>query len=316
MVRSFAQEASRRVLLAVLLGVFVWVFWPTLTALGERWGNDSRYTHGWLVPLFSLYLLWRQRQALKLGSGPAGWEGVMVLLGGLLLGAVGTYLYHDWCNAVALVVGLSGLFVLAYGRAALAVAWPALAFLLFMVPMPFRLEGALAHPLQRLATLASTWSLQTLGFAAFSEGNIIRLGAVRIGVVEACSGLSMLMIFFALCTAVAILLDRPLWERLLVVASAVPIALLANILRIVVTGILYKFAGERLAELFFHDLAGWLMMPVALGLLGAGSLLFSWVFPVDSGDENEPLGPVAPAATGGARPPCCASDPPRIVEVI
>jgi exosortase len=291
MLSARSQDAGRLALLAAgLLVVLAWVFGPTLLALAERWGNDSRYTHGYLVPLFSLYLLWRRREALKSLALQPSWWGVVVLLAGLALGAAGTYVYLDWFNALALPVCLAGVVVLLLGWPGLRETWPALAFLLFMVPLPFQLEVALAHPLQRVATLASTLALQTLGFAAFSEGNTIRMGAVRIGVVEACSGLSMLLIFFALCTAVAVLIRRPLWERLLVVAAAVPIALLVNIIRIVVTGVLHKVAGKELADLVFHDLAGWLMMPLALGALWLGYRLFSWAFPLRPAEDG-PTGP-------------------------
>jgi exosortase len=258
--------------------------------MAERWGHDSRYSHGWLVPLFSLYLIWRQRETLRGQEFRPSWWGIAVLLAGLAVSAAGTYLYLDWLNAVALPCCLAGMVVLLLGWSGLGVLWPALAFLLFMVPLPFQLEVALAHPLQRIATLASTLVLQTLGFAAFSEGNTIRMGAVRIGVVEACSGLSMLMIFFALCTAVAMLIHRPFWERLLVVVSAVPIALIANIIRIVVTGVLHKVAGREIADMVFHDLAGWLMMPLALGMLWLGQRLFSWAFPLPREEEHGPAG--------------------------
>jgi exosortase len=304
MVSSSSRETTRRLLLAAgLLGVLAWVFAPTLLALGERWGHDSRYTHGYLVPLFALYLVWRQRDTLKSLAPRASWWGVAALLAGLALSAAGTYLYFDWFNGVAVPVCLAGLVVLLLGWPGLRAVWPAVAFLLFMIPLPFRVEVALAHPLQRIATFASTLSLQTLGFAAFSEGNVIRMGAARIGVVEACSGLSMLMIFFALCTAVAMLLRRPLYERLLVVACAVPVALLANITRIVLTGVLYKFVGRHLAEAFFHDLAGWFMMPLALVMLWVGYRLFSWAFPLRSPAEDEPLGLFAPSETPGATKP-------------
>src|SRR5207253_599308 len=94
------------------------------------------------------------------------------------------------------------------GWRALHWARPSLAFLLFMIPLPYRVEVALAQPLQRVATVSSTYVLQTLGFMSFSEGNVIRLGETRIGVVEACSGLSMLLIFFALATAVCLVVKR------------------------------------------------------------------------------------------------------------
>jgi exosortase len=233
-----------------------------------------------------------------------------VLLAGLALRAAGTYLYLDWFNALALLPCLAGLALLWGGWPALAWAWPAVAFAAFMVPLPYHLEGALAHPLQRLGTWASTYALQTLGFAAFAEGNVIRMGPVRIGVVEACSGLSMLVIFFALSTAVAVLANRPLWERLLLVASAVPIAVAANVTRITVTGVLHKWVGRELADYVFHDLAGWLTMPLALGMLWAELRLLAWVIRTrEAGGQTAPLfglalPPVAPAASGrpAARP--------------
>jgi exosortase len=136
-----------------------------------------------------------------------------------------------------------------------------------MVPLPYSLEQALREPLRRIGTHAGTYVLQTLGFAAISEGNVIVIEDTRVGVEEACSGLRMLMIFFALSTAVALLSKRVLWERVLIVLSAVPIALVANITRISATAILHRTAGPEIANMVFHDLAGWLMMPVALLLL-------------------------------------------------
>src|SRR5262249_5165438 len=122
-------------------------------------------------------------------------------------------------------------------------AWPSIAFLAFMVPLPWRIETAMGPPLQGLATMASTYLLQTLGFMAFAEGNVIQLDEAKIGVVEACNGLSMLMTFVALSTAVAMVVRRPLVDRLVLVASSVPVALLANIFRITLTGVLHETVG-------------------------------------------------------------------------
>jgi exosortase len=261
----------------LIAAVFLWVYVPALAAMIERWSIDPRYSHGYLVPIFAGYLLWSRRALQADVSFHPSWWGVLLLLGGLATNALGTYLYVDWINALSLVVSLAGLVVLLGGRPALRWSWPAVGFLLFMMPLPFRLEGSLAAPLQRVGSVCGTFVLQTLGFTAFAEGNIIRMGEVRIGVVEACSGLSMLMIFFTLSAAVAILIRRPWWEKAVVVLSAVPIALIANITRIAVTGILHKLAGQRIADLVFHDLAGWLMMPYALGLLWAELRLIDWV---------------------------------------
>jgi exosortase len=274
---------------ASLLGLaLLWVTFPILYALMQRWGHDSRYSHGYLVPLFSLYLLYARRRQLAAvaRSCRPNWWGLPLLLAGLAIHAAGTYLFVDWFQAIALLPCLAGVIVLLGGWPAFRWAWPAVAFLAFMVPLPFSLEVGLAQPLQQLATKVSCYSLQTLGFAAYAEGTIIRFGEVRIGVVEACSGLSMLVLFFALSTAAAILVRRPLWERLLLVTSAVPIALVANIARIIVTALLHKAAGRELADLVFHTLAGYLMMPLALGLLAAELRLVSWLLPLREVEES------------------------------
>src|SRR5262245_47162726 len=149
-----------RLLPFVALGV-AWVYWPTLTELAGRWGSESQYSHGYLVPLFALYLLWARRGLLS-GHGPLRptWWGLVLVLGSLGLRFAGTYLYFAWLAAVSLLPCLAGLALLTGGRPALRWCWPAVAFLVFMIPLPHRLEVALAHPLQRLATLVSTYALE------------------------------------------------------------------------------------------------------------------------------------------------------------
>ena len=217
------------------------------------------------------------REALwKEGLRPSPW-GFVVLVLGLAVRFAGTYTYFSWLSATSLLICLTGLVLLVGGAKALRWAWPAIAFLIFMIPMPFRVEVALAHPLQKVATVASTYTLQTLGFPAVAEGNVIRMGEVRLGIVEACSGLSMLQIFFALSTAVTLLMRGSFLEKLVIFLSAIPIALASNITRIVVTGIMHVYVGRELADLVFHDLAGWLMMPLALVMLWGLVKLLSWV---------------------------------------
>jgi len=261
-------------LLGIALG---WVYWPTLLDCFQRWTTDPRYSHGYLVPVFSAYLLWSWRQQFP-KEAYRGQNWGLVLLGfGLGISFLGTYLFLNSLNGISLLPCVAGLTVLLGGWSVLRWSWPAIAFLLFMLPLPFSVETALANPLQRIATIASTYVLQTLGFMAFSEGNVICLDEIRIGVVEACSGLSMLMLFFALSTALTLIIHRSRVEKGLMLLSAIPIALIANITRITVTAILHKTVGSAVADLVFHDLAGWLMIVLALGLLGIELRVLSWV---------------------------------------
>src|SRR5262249_8541829 len=134
-------------------------------------------------------------------------------------------------------------------------------------PMPFQVETALAGPLQQLAAAAGAYALQTLGFAAVAEGNVIVVGGYRIGVVGACSGPGLLSGFFALSTRAALVVRRPAWERVVVFMSAAPIGVLVNLVRITATALVYATLGATAAHTFFHDLAGWLMMPLAFAAL-------------------------------------------------
>lgn len=252
--------------LAALAGV-VWAYWGTLVDIGEKWATDPQYSHGFLVPLFAGYLLWRRREQLAVGGFGPRWWGVGIVLAGVGLRFVGFVFYQPWLDAGSMLVVLVGITAAAGGRRALVWAAPALLFLAFIVPLPYRAQIMLGGSLQRAATLASTYVLQTVGVPAVAEGNIIVLTDTRLGVVEACNGLNMLVTFFALATAVAIYVKRSLIERLLIVASAAPIAVAANVARISLTGVLFEAQQGEWAQRVFHDLAGWIMMPLALCLL-------------------------------------------------
>lgn len=255
------------VLMTAVMGSIVWAYWPTLCEIARKWTHDPQYSHGYFVPLFTVYLLWQRRQFAAANFLPSWWGAALLLTAVLLRGAGGLF-YNDWLDALSLLPLIAGAVLLLGGWPMLRWSGQAIGFLFFMIPLPYRLETGLAHPLQRLATLTATYTLQTLGFPALSEGNLIHVNQARIGVVEACSGLGMLLLFFAMATGVAILARRPLLDKLLIVASAAPIAVLANVIRITVTAFLHVTVGSRWADLVFHDLAGLLMMPLALGMLG------------------------------------------------
>ena len=254
--------------LAAGLTCVLWAYWTTLVQTAQRWAQDPMYSHGYLVPGFALVLLWLRQQHLAAGGLRPSWWGLPLLAAGLVLRLAGTYFYLVWLDAVSLVPCLAGLLLAVGGTRAWRWAWPAVAFLLFMIPLPYRLSVALTGPLQQVATLASTFALQTLALPALADGTVIRLNDTEINIVEACSGLRMLVIFFALSTALALVIRRPLWQKLVLVVSTVPIALVVNVLRITVTGVLFEADWGEAANAVFHDLAGWLMMPVALAFLG------------------------------------------------
>ena len=263
----------------VVAVALTWAFWPSLREMFARWSDDPRYSHGFLVPLFAAYLLWSRRDRMQ--TTPARPRPVwgLALLGlGLLLSLAGARFYVGWVESIALLPCLAGLAVLWGGWPALRWSAPSIGFLAFMIPLPYRVETALGYPLQRLGTIASTYILQTTGLPAVAEGNIILIDEAKIGVVEACNGLGMLMTFVAFAVAVVLVSRRGLADKAIVLLCAAPIALFANVTRITATGLLHRLASGKAADTFYHDLAGWLMMPVALLAFGCELKILSHLF--------------------------------------
>lgn len=289
-----------------LLGAcLAWAYWPAFQEMMDRWSTDPRYSHGYLVPLFAVYLLWLRREMAPTPPQRPQWAGLGLLVLGLGLSLVGSRFFYSYFIAIGLLPAIAGVCVLLGGWAALHWAWPAIFFLIFMVPLPYRAEMALGYPLQWVATTASTYILQTFGLAAVAEGYTIALpGGVKIGVVEACNGLGMLMMFAAFAAAVVLVVQRPVLDKIVILLSAVPIALAANIIRITVTGLLEVTAGSAVAHAVYHDLAGWLMMPLALAILWFELWLLNHLL-VESQAQPAPLAPqfINPLGPGTFLPP-------------
>lgn len=266
--RAATLLANPALVTCVFAVVFLWSFWTTLGTMADRWARDPQYSHGFLVPVFAVVVLWFRREWLaKVEWKPCLW-GLLILAVGVALRLAAIRRDIEPLDAFSILPTLFGLVLFVGGVGVIRWSWPAIAFLAFMLPLPFFLEVALAHPLRRVATTLSTYTLQTLGYPAIAEGNIILIDQVRLGVVEACSGLGMLSTFVALSTALALVTKAPLLDRLILVASSVPIALIANVFRITATGIaLHGFGSDASQAARIHDVMGLFMMPLALLLL-------------------------------------------------
>lgn len=186
----------------------------------------------------------------------------------ILLRVLGSYAYIDAIDGWTLPLVAIALAWIVGGRGVLFWALPGLAFLFFMVPLPFRIENELSRPLQMIATKASTFTLQLLGQPAISEGTTILLGEQVLEVERACSGLRIFFGVFALSYVYAMLFSRNWWEAVVIVLAAIPIALVANMARIVITGLCYQWLTGEWARTFSHDMAGYFM------ILLAGALFF------------------------------------------
>jgi exosortase len=254
--------------LAALIGLLAWAYWPMLAVFADKWVNDPQYSHGFLVPVFSAYLLRRAWQ-----SGPVEWRPLPVVGCGLLVlvlgmrAVAGSLLFHQ-LDAASLLLALAAVSAAAGGWPLLKRTGPAIAFLVFMIPLPYELERNVGGPLKTAATAASTFLLQALGQPAIRDGNLILIDEIRLGVIDACSGLKMMVTFAAFSVGAVLLMARTRFEKLMVLLGIIPIAVASNVLRITATGLSHVFVHDKGTVDFLHDLHGWLMMPVGLALLG------------------------------------------------
>jgi exosortase len=268
----FGKWANLTTAITAIIAI-LWSYWAVLVNLSDRWSHDPQYSHGWLVPLFSTYLLYARRSALAEITFSQHWWGLGLGLLGIGSRLISYLIYFPWLDPLSLLICLAGLAATLGGRRMLLVTAPAIFFLIFMIPLPYRLQQALGGTLQAVATSASTYVLQTFGVPAISEGNIILLSKETIGVVEACNGMSMLVTFVALAVGFALVINRHWLYTLILVFAAIPVAVGANVLRIAVTGLLFESSHNIEAKAFYHDFSGWIMMP--LGALMLMALL--WV---------------------------------------
>ena len=248
-----------------LSGCLLWSYWPTVVDLCQFWARNQDYSAGALVPFVAVYLVWRQRAELAAEPVKPCWWGLAILGLSEIMRQCGVYYGFGSGERYALVVAIAGIVVLAAGvRTARRLVW-IFAFLILMIPLSARIHEAIALPLQTKATTSAAFVLELFGFFVTREGNVLRLNEeASVAVVEACSGLRMLTAFIFIASVLALVIDRPRWQKLTLVLFSVPIAILSNTIRLVATSVFIYYAHNAELSEKFHDVAGLAMMPLAL----------------------------------------------------
>ncbi len=244
----------------MLFAAGIWSYWPTLQSLVETWIRIPDYSHGFLVLPLAICFLWVRRDRFPGLTNSAPWLALGLLAIGLVMRHAGVSFFFTFLDGWSIVPWVAGGVALIGGWPLLRWSWTAVVFLAFMVPLPFAVETELSGPLQQIATVLSTAVLQFLGQPAFAEGNVIHLGEIPLEVAQACSGLRLFVGIVALTYAYVAIINRPWWEKLILIAAAAPIAIAANVARIVSTGLLYQVLHDERAHQWIHEFAGWGMV--------------------------------------------------------
>ena len=255
-----------RNLLALLL---VWLYASILTRLFLQWVHDPDFSHGVLVPIFALFVLWQDRKKLERIQSAPSWAGLPLVVLGLLVLVLGVLGAELFCSRVSLLILLAGLIILFQGwKFFRAVLFP-WAFLFLAIPIPAIIFNHITLPLQSLAANLATSMLRLVGVPVLLHGNVIELAAEQLEVAKACSGIRSLLSLVTLAIIYGYLTENRNWARVVLACSAVPIAVVANGLRVFGTGLLVQRWGSDKAEGSFHTAEGFLVFVVALIMLYA-----------------------------------------------
>ena len=266
--RATIERRSQIIGAALLSGLLGVLYAANLRHFLYTWSSDDNYTHGFLVPLLSLYFAREAARRGPIAGGGGALLGSVLLMASILARLATVVVPVGLVGDLGFVIGVAGICALIGGRSALRRYGFAIGFLLFMLPLPVALYSTLASPLQLNVSRMGSVVLNALGIPVLCEGNMMTLpGGTKMFVAEACSGMRMLTGFLALTTAVAYLAGRPAWYRAVLVASSVPIAMTANVLRVTLTGVIMHRFDPRYASGNFHTIEGLLMMAFGLGLL-------------------------------------------------
>jgi exosortase len=221
-----------------------------------------------------VYCAWERRQALRDAESRPHLAGLALVVLSVLVFVAGVLAAELFLTRISLVGLIAGTVLFVWGSRHMRILAFPLLLLPLMVPLPAVIFNQIAFPLQLLASRLGEAAVAAAGIPVLREGNVLELPSMTLAVVEACSGIRSLVSLITLATVLAYFTERTLGARVLLVLSAVPIAILANAFRVAGTGYASLWFGPRAAEGFFHTFSGWLIFIVALaGLLAVQQLV-------------------------------------------
>ena len=262
--------------IAILLVV---IYYRVAIKLVHDWYTIPDYSHGFLVPFFALFLLWDKRKTLSNTPIQQSWRGIPLVVFAIVVLILGVYGVELFTARISFVFLLAGLIWTLFGSRMLRELCFPLLVLILAIPFPTILFNQITFPLQLFASRIASDILPMLGVPVLLEGNVIQLPVMKLEVAEACSGIRSLMSLFTLAVFYGYFLERTTSRRVILVLASVPIAVTANVFRIVGTGLCVQYWDPDKALGFFHEFSGWVMFVISLGCLYLVHRLMQFISP-------------------------------------
>jgi len=252
------------VTIATLLAV---LYYRVAVKLVYDWYTIPDYSHGFLVPFFAAFLIWDKRKILKATPIRQTWSGIALIVFAIMVLILGVYGVELFTARISFILLITGLIATFFGWGMVRELRFPLLVLVLAIPFPAILFNRITFPLQLLASKIASDILPLLGVPTLHEGNVIELPVMKLEVAEACSGIRSLMSLFTLAVFYGYFLERTTKRRVILALASIPIAVTANVARIVGTGLCVQYWDPEKALGFFHEFSGWVMFVVSLACL-------------------------------------------------
>ena len=251
----------------ILAAVFVFVYSHAIATLVSDWSNDPNFSHGFLIPFVAGYMVWYRKEVLKTIEIKPASIGIGVIVLGMLCYLAGTIGSELFVMRSSMIITISGMVIYLFGVEMFKAVLIPILYLIIMIPIPAIIWNKIAFPLQLFAANLSADMVRLLGIPVLRDGNILHLANTSLEVVDACSGLRSLTSLLALSGAFAFIAPLGNLKKWILFVSAVPIAVVVNIVRLTVTAVMATYMGAEAAQGFLHDMSGILVFAVALALV-------------------------------------------------
>ncbi len=268
-------------ILLISIGLLMYISFAGLSAMLHTWEVREEYSHGYLIPFITMFLIWQRKDLLEKENFSGSWNGVLLALIGSIVVIVGNVSATHVISLYGFLITLVGI-VYAYMGPSIRIVLVPLLFLFFMIPLPGIFLFRLSSELQLISSQIGVAVIRLFDISVFLEGNVIDLGQFKLQVVEACSGLRYLFPLISLSFIAAYFFSVAYWKRVIIVISSIPITIFMNSFRIGVIGVLVEYWGIEQAEGFLHDFEGWVVFMFSIGVL----LLEMWLILILSKDKR------------------------------
>ncbi|MCE5313303.1 MAG: exosortase/archaeosortase family protein [Nitrospiraceae bacterium] len=267
-VMTFKEAISEnRIWFAVFIVIIAVMYFKIASGMAVQWYEDENYSHGFLVPLIAGYFLYQRLPAIFATAARPANSGALVIALAVVMYVLGNVGAEYFTQRVSMVILLIGLVIYSFGYEVFKKMALPLGYLFLMVPLPYIVYDSFAFPLKIFVTKVSVIALKLMGIIVLREGNIIMFPNIVLEVADACSGMRSMVSLLALSVAIAFVGNFSSAKKWMIVLAAVPVAIITNALRVIITGLLAQFWGAAAAEGFFHEFAGLVVFGLAMVML-------------------------------------------------